>query len=96
MVVGSLVFPLTVHIIIFSLFQSKRGEVKAAVSHAISVGYRFIDTAYGYGNEKEVGAGIREKIADGTVSRDEIFLASKVLSTSYIPGIYHKSISYNN
>lgn len=39
------------------------------VAAAIDLGYRAIDAAYIYGNEKEVGEGIRAKIEDGTVKR---------------------------
>lgn len=45
-----------------------------AVSNALNIGYRHIDTAQIYGNEKEVGKGIR---ASG-IKRDEIFLTTKV------------------
>ncbi|KAF8196064.1 NADP-dependent oxidoreductase domain-containing protein [Pholiota molesta] len=59
-------------------WQSKAGEVETAVSYAIKeVGYRSIDCAWAYGNEKEVGEGIR---ASG-VPRSEIFLTSKVWGT---------------
>ncbi|KAF5311011.1 hypothetical protein D9619_007737 [Psilocybe cf. subviscida] len=59
-------------------WQSKPGEVETAVAHAIKeVGYRHIDCAWAYGNEKEVGAGI---VASG-VPRSEIFITSKVWGT---------------
>ena len=52
-----------------------RGEAcREAVAHAISVGYRHIDTARAYRNETEVGQGIR----DSGVDRDELFLVTKV------------------
>lgn len=59
-------------------FQSKLGEVEQAIKDALEVGYRHIDCAFMYGNEREVGAGIQTKIQDGTVKRDELFVTSKV------------------
>ena len=47
---------------------------KDAVKNAIEIGYRHIDTAQAYGNEAEVGEGIRES----GINRDEIFVTSKV------------------
>mgnify|MGYP002386795508 CR=1 FL=1 len=47
------------------------------VAHALSIGYRHVDTAGGYRNEAEVGAGIR---ASG-VARDEVFVTTKIWHT---------------
>jgi len=59
-------------------WQSKADEVKTAVAYAIKeVGYRHIDCAWAYGNENEVGEGIR---ASG-VPRSELFITSKLWST---------------
>ncbi|KAL2164856.1 hypothetical protein VTH06DRAFT_152 [Thermothelomyces fergusii] len=58
-------------------WQSKPGEVGKAVEAALRAGYRHIDTAFAYGNEKEVGEGIR---ASG-VPREEIFLTTKLDNT---------------
>ncbi|PPQ74919.1 hypothetical protein CVT26_011355 [Gymnopilus dilepis] len=59
-------------------WQSKPGEVANAVSYALKeVGYRHIDCAWAYGNEKEVGEGIR---ASG-VPRSEVFITSKLWGT---------------
>ena len=50
-----------------------------AVAAALRGGYRMIDTAEAYGNEKEVGAGIRQSGID----RKELFLVTKVNFKSY-------------
>lgn len=55
-------------------WQMETGEAYDAVSTALEVGYRHIDTAEAYGNETGVG----EAIADADVTRDEIFLTTKV------------------
>lgn len=59
-------------------WQSNPGEVEQAIKDAIEVGYRHFDCAFMYGNESEVGTAIREKINDGTVKREDIFVTSKV------------------
>lgn len=55
-------------------WQSKPNEVRKAVEAALKIGYRHIDTAAAYGNEKEVGDGIK----DSGVPRNEIFLTTKL------------------
>ena len=47
---------------------------RKAVAQAIEVGYRAIDTAHGYGNEKEIGAGIR----DSGIARKDVFVTTKI------------------
>jgi methylglyoxal/glyoxal reductase len=57
------------------VFQVKDGEeIKQAVKFALSAGYRHIDTAFLYGNERGVGQAIRES----NLPRKEIFVTSKV------------------
>ncbi|GAD93749.1 glycerol dehydrogenase [Paecilomyces variotii No. 5] len=59
-------------------WQSGPGEVERAVSHAISVGYRHIDTAFCYQNEQEVGNGLKEAFASGKVKREDVFVTTKL------------------
>lgn len=62
-------------------WQSPPGAVKDAVAYALKNGYRLVDGAYCYGNEAEVGAGIKEAIDSGAVKREDIFVVSKVWAT---------------
>eukprot|EP00727_Mastigamoeba_balamuthi_P014456 m51a1_g9635 hypothetical protein (273) ;mRNA; r:1151171-1152252 len=54
---------------------------KGVVTTAIRAGYRHIDCAPVYGNEKEVGEGIEEAIRSGTVRREDLWVTSKVWVT---------------
>ena len=58
----------------FGVFQVKPDETVEAVRNALEVGYRHIDTAEMYGNEKEVGQAVRESGLD----RSEVFVTSKL------------------
>uniref|UniRef100_A0A8C8SJB1 NADP-dependent oxidoreductase domain-containing protein n=1 Tax=Pelusios castaneus TaxID=367368 RepID=A0A8C8SJB1_9SAUR len=62
-----------------------KSKCEEAVKVAIEVGYRHIDGAYVYENEEAIGRAIREKIADGTVKREEIFYTGKLWSTFHTP-----------
>jgi diketogulonate reductase-like aldo/keto reductase len=62
------------------------------VKDAIDIGYRHFDSAMMYGNDHEVGAAVRAKIADGTVKREELFITNKVSrKTSLFFGHYPSS-----
>ncbi len=58
----------------FGVFQIKPADTVAAVTAALAAGYRHIDTAEMYGNEKEVG----EAVARSGLGRSEIFVTSKL------------------
>ncbi|MBQ0139806.1 MAG: aldo/keto reductase [Kurthia sp.] len=63
----------------YGTFRSEEGQDLAAnVKHAIKSGYRSIDTAFIYQNEKSVGEGIAAAIAEGIVTREELFITTKV------------------
>jgi 2,5-diketo-D-gluconate reductase A len=58
----------------FGVFQVPPPETAEAVAHALDAGYRHIDTAQMYGNERGVGEAVR---ASG-LARDEVFVTSKL------------------
>ena len=51
---------------------------RESVLTAIRMGYRLIDTAAAYGNEAAVGEAVRQAIAEGTCTREELFITSKL------------------
>lgn len=53
-------------------------EVAQAVKFAIKNGYRHIDCASVYGNEKEIGRALSDLIADNTIKREDLWITSKV------------------
>jgi len=63
----------------FGVFQSPPEETTAAVETALRVGYRHIDTAAAYGNEREVGEGVRRSGLD----RADVFIETKVWVSDY-------------
>ena len=62
----------------FGTYLVSNDDAAAAVSAAIEIGYRHIDTAAGYHNEETVGAGIRAGMKVAGLSRDEIFVTTKL------------------
>ncbi|MEU5655100.1 aldo/keto reductase [Streptomyces sp. NPDC047737] len=61
------------------VFQTPPEETIAAVKAALDLGYRHIDTAAAYGNEREVGQALR----DSGVPREEIFVETKIWISDY-------------
>jgi 2,5-diketo-D-gluconate reductase A len=65
----------------FGVFLVKPEDTFAAVSSALEAGYRHIDTAQMYGNEKEVG----EAIAKSGLDRADVFVTSKLSNDAHEP-----------
>ncbi|KAF7658023.1 hypothetical protein LDENG_00018330 [Lucifuga dentata] len=62
-----------------------RTLIQAAVEAAIAAGFRHIDTAYGYGNEVEIGKALRSKMQQGIIRRQDMFIVSKLWLTHHAP-----------
>ncbi|MGI5117910.1 aldo/keto reductase [Marinactinospora thermotolerans] len=63
----------------FGVYQTPPEETIAAVTTALETGYRHIDTAAAYGNEREVGEALRRS----GLARDEVFVETKVWISDY-------------
>ncbi|XP_021916998.1 aldose reductase-like isoform X2 [Zootermopsis nevadensis] len=69
-------------------FQAgKPGEVVAVLKDAIDVGFRHIDGAMYYENEAEVGSAIRDKINEGLIKREDLFVTSKLWNNFHRPDL---------
>ena len=64
-------------------WKSESRQVYTAVREAIKIGYRHIDCASVYGNEKEVGDAIRDAIQNHDVTRSELWITSKLWSNCH-------------
>ncbi len=63
----------------FGVFQIMDQKVcEESVISAVHAGYRLIDTAAIYGNERAVGKAIQKVIAEGVVTREELFITTKL------------------
>ncbi|XP_034827950.1 aldo-keto reductase AKR2E4-like isoform X1 [Maniola hyperantus] len=63
--------------------KAEPGQFRQAVEWAIELGYRHIDTASSYKNEVEVGEGIANKINEGLVKREDLFVTNKLWNDSH-------------
>ena len=65
----------------FGVFQVEPADTVEAVTTALQAGYRHIDTAEMYGNEKEVG----EAVAKSGLNRADVFVTSKLSNDAHLP-----------
>ncbi|XP_018613890.1 aldo-keto reductase family 1 member A1-A [Scleropages formosus] len=67
-------------------WKSSPGQVKQAVLCALDCGYRHIDCAAAYNNEKEVGEALRDRVGPGKcLQRGDVFVTSKLWNTKHHP-----------
>lgn len=68
-----------IHInLLFSFFKAPDDEVETALHLALEAGYRHIDTAPVYMNEKAIGRVLKEWLDSGRVKREELFITTKL------------------
>jgi len=75
----------TLPILGLGTWKSAPGEVYAAVTTALTLGYRHIDCAAVYGNEAEIGQALADAFAAGLVRRDQLWITSKLWNDAHAP-----------
>lgn len=69
----------------FGLWKVSNGDCADIVYSAIKAGYRHFDAACDYGNEAEVGQGLKRAIEEGLCTRDDLWITSKLWNTYHHP-----------
>lgn len=59
-------------------WQGQADEIKTAVQTALDAGYRHIDTAFAYKNEKEIGDVLKAELGKGKIKRQDLFIVTKL------------------
>lgn len=67
----------------FGTWKAEPGRVGEAVRTALEVGYRHIDCAAVYGNEKEIGQVFKDVFSSGKIKRSDVFITSKLWNTCH-------------
>lgn len=66
-------------------WNAEPGAVGDAVYAAVKAGYRHIDCAQIYGNEKEIGTALKKVFDEGIISREDLFITSKLWNSNQAP-----------
>lgn len=70
----------------FGTWQAPPGEARTAVYEALKAGYRHLDLAKVYGNQPEIGEGIKKALDEiPGLKREDIFITSKLWNNSHQP-----------
>lgn len=67
-----------VHLTPAGTWNVQRSNASDVVAAALTTGYRHLDCAYIYGNEKEVGAGIKSGLEQTGIKREDVWITSKL------------------
>lgn len=82
-------------IIAYGTFRSAPGEVGPAVIEAIKAGYRHLDLAHVYGNDKEIGQALKQVFNEGLVKREDLFITGKLWNSDHDVDIVPKACAYS-
>ncbi|KAG8728876.1 NAD(P)H-dependent D-xylose reductase (XR) [Ceratobasidium sp. 428] len=81
----------------FGLWKVTKSTCADTVYNAIKSGYRLLDGAGDYGNEKQAGEGVARAIKDGLVKREDLFITSKLWNTfhakEHVPVLAKKQLA---
>ena len=69
----------------FGLWKIPQTDTASSVVEAIRAGYRHFDSAADYANEQQTGEGLAQAMAEGLVTRDELWITSKLWNTFHAP-----------
>lgn len=76
----------------FGTYKLDDEQARVSVRYALELGYRHIDTASLYGNERGVGQGIADAVAANVVKREDIFVTTKVWNDAQEPAATRESV----
>lgn len=78
----------------FGTYDAEPGKTYPAVLKALETGYRHLDCAWAYKNEKEVGEAIRDflKASEGKVKREDLFVTTKLWNHLHAPEDVERAI----
>ncbi|XAR68909.1 3-beta-(or 20-alpha)-hydroxysteroid dehydrogenase [Bertholletia excelsa] len=74
-------------------WRADPGSVGAAIIAAVKIGYRHIDCAQVYGNEKEIGSALKKLFEEGVVQREDLWITSKLWCNNHAPEDVHKALN---
>ncbi|KAK6829022.1 hypothetical protein RU639_003299 [Aspergillus parasiticus] len=76
----------------FGTWQSAPGEVGEAVYQALKAGYRHLDLATIYQNQKEIAVGIKRAFEEFNIKREDVFITSKLWNSQHHPDVVEKAL----
>ncbi|KUI67526.1 D/L-glyceraldehyde reductase [Cytospora mali] len=76
----------------YGTWQSAPGEVSVGIYEALKAGYRHLDLAKIYENQKEVAEGLHKGMKEFGIKREELFLTSKLWNNCHRPEVVEKAL----